>query len=146
MTRTIATGLRLLLLAPPLALGLAACDAMRANTQGPVQPQATSGPCQVDRFFLLGLRSVPTTMTVANTGAACRFTLINPALNAVVDAALLTGLPRHGEAHADLISGNRQAEIIYTPVPGYTGPDTFSVTLEPGAVGVTVKVVVQPPR
>lgn len=125
----------------PLLL-LSSCAAMEANTQGPTQPQSIAGPCTVKRFFLLGFRSVPTEMTVAGTGQACTFTLINPALNQVVDAALLTGVPRHGVATAELIGGARQVAVSYTPQPGYAGPDRFDVTLEPGAVGITVHVTV----
>ena len=123
---------------------LASCAAMRDNMQGPMQPQSIAGPCQVKRFFLLGLRSVPAEITVSNTGATCTFTLINPALDAVVDAALVTGLPAHGQARAERINGSRQAAVSYTPAPGYTGPDRFSITLEPNAVGITVNVTVGP--
>jgi hypothetical protein len=142
MVRDTFKGIRLLLLAPLLA----SCAAMEANTQGPLQPQSVAGPCQVQRFFLLGARSVPTQMTVTNTGQACTFTLINPALNVVVSAALLSGAPTHGRAEAGLISGARQAAVSYTPAPGYVGPDKFDITLEPGAVGVTVNVTVQAGR
>jgi hypothetical protein len=113
-------------------------------SQGPVQPQSASGPCQVSRFFFLGQRSVPTTMTVANTGQACSFILVNPALNAVIDAALPSGAPAHGRAVSEVVNGRRQVAVSYVPSPGYTGPDHFDVTLEPMAVGVTVNVVVQP--
>ena len=134
--------MRILLLTPLLA----SCAAVANNTQGPLQPQAVFGPCQVQRFFFLGQRSVPTQMTVANNGQACTFTLVNVALNRVVDAALLTGAPAHGRAEANLISGNRQASVSYTPLPGYIGPDKFDITLEPDAVGVTINVAVQPPH
>lgn len=129
-----------------LAPVLAACAGAANNTQGPMQPQSVRGPCQVQRFFFLSLRSVPTSMTVANIGEACTFTLVNPALNAVVNAALLTGSPAHGIAAAGVISGGRQAAVSYTPTPGYIGSDRFAVTLEPNAVGITVNVTVQPLR
>ncbi|HYZ64536.1 MAG TPA: hypothetical protein VE650_18955 [Acetobacteraceae bacterium] len=129
---------------PLIALLLASCADLEANTQGRVQPQAVSGPCQVQRFYLLGLRSVPTQMTVRNTGEACTFILINPALNVAIAAALVTGQPQHGRALAQLISGDRQAAVSYAPMPGYVGPDRFEVTLEPNAVGITVNVTVQP--
>ncbi len=132
-----------LLLLLPL---LAACAAAENNMQGPTQPQSLSGPCTVKRFFLLGFRSVPAQMVVAGTGQACTLTLINPALNVVVDAALLTGAARHGTATVELIGGARQVAVSYLPQPGYAGPDKFDITLEPGAVGVTFDVVVQPAR
>lgn len=125
---------------------LASCAALENNTQGPLQPQAVAGPCQVKPFFFLGLRSVPAEMTIANTGQACTLTLINPALNVVVNAALVTGPAQHGQAGAAVISGARQAAITYVPAPGYVGPDKFSVTLEPNAFGITMNVTVTPPR
>jgi hypothetical protein len=82
-------------------------------------------------------------MTLTNTGQACTFTLVNPALNAVVNAALITGAPSRGQASAGVVSAGRQAAVSYVPAPGYAGPDQFSVTLEPGAVGITVNVSVQ---
>ena len=141
VAKTTARAARMLLLAPLLA----SCAAIQANQQGPLQPQTVAGPCQVPKFFLLGLRSVPVQMTVSNAGQACSFTLVNPALNAVIDASLLTRLPAHGHAETGLVNGNRQAGVSYTPTPGYIGPDTFSVTLEPGAVGITVNVTVGSP-
>ena len=121
---------------------LASCAAMQNNTQGPLQPQTVSGPCQVKPFFLLGLRSVPAEMTIANTGQACTMLLINPALNVVVNAALLTAPAQHGQAQSAVTSGARQAFISYIPAPGYVGPDQFRVTLEPNAVGITMNVTV----
>lgn len=134
-------GRPLLLLIP---LWCASCTGLARNDQGVLQPQTVSGPCQVKKFFLLGLRSVPTEMTVGNIGQACTFTLLNAALQIPLNAALVTGQPAHGRATADLITGRRQAEVSYFPQPGYAGPDSFSVTLQPNAVGVTVNVTVQP--
>ncbi len=125
---------------------LTSCAALENNTQGPLQPQSVAGPCSVKPFFLLGVRSVPAEMTIANTGQACTLTLINPALNLPINAALLTGPAQHGQAQTGLISGARQAIVSYTPAPGYVGPDTFSVTLEPNAVGITMHVTVTPGR
>ena len=127
------------LLLAPLLTG---CAGMLDNMQGPVQPQSTTGPCQVERFYLLSLRSVPTRMTVANTGAACSFLLINPALNATLNAALLTGPAQHGQASTELANGRRQGLVSYVPQPGYVGPDKFDITLQPNAIGVTVEVTV----
>ena len=136
-------GPRNLLIAATLALS--SCAALQSNTQGPLQPQTVTGPCQVKPFFFLGLRSVPAALTIANTGQACTLLLVNPALNVVVDAALLTGPAQHGIATAGVTSGARQAIVTYVPAPGYTGPDRFSVTLEPNATGVTFNVAVTPP-
>lgn len=82
-------------------------------------------------------------MSVSNTGQACQFTLINPALDRVIDAALVTVAAQRARADAQLIGGNRQVLVSYTPSPGYSGPDRFGITLEPGATGVAVDVTVQ---
>lgn len=135
-------GFRVRSVAVVLALGVTACGALPEYSQGPLQPQAVSGPCDVKKFFLLSLRSVPTDLTIRNTGEACTMTLVNPALNAVINAALLTGQPQHGQATAGLTPGSRQAIVTYVPQPGYTGPDKFDVTLQPNAVGITFNVMV----
>lgn len=135
--RSLRAGLTLL---PLLA---ASCAGLDRNDQGQLQPQSVRGPCQVKKFFLLGLRSVPTNMTVGNVGAACTFTVLNPDLQVVINAALVTGPASHGQAAVGLNYGNRQAVVYYTPQPGYIGTDRFSVTLEPNAIGITVNVTVQ---
>lgn len=122
--------------------GLTSCAAFLDNNQGPLQPQTVSGPCEVKKFFFLSLRSVPAEMTIRNTGEACTITLVNPALNTVINAALLTGVPENGRAAAGLTPGSRQAVVSYMPLPGYTGPDKFDVTLQPNAVGITFSVTV----
>ena len=127
-----------------LPLWCASCAGLARNDQGALQPQTVTGPCQVKKFFLLSLTSVDVEMTVGNTGQACTFTLLNPALQIALNAALVTGRPEHGRATATLISGRRQAEVSYVPQPGYAGPDSFSVTLQPNAVGMTIAVTVQP--
>jgi len=135
---------RYLLLLLPLAA--AACGDLSRNDQGPLQPQTVRGPCDVKKFFLLSFTSVRAEMTIANGGGACEFTLLNPNLQIVVTAALVTGPARHGRAQAGIISGARQAIVSYLPEPGYAGPDQFKITLEPNAVGITVDVTVQPSR
>lgn len=129
-----------LVLLPLLA---ASCAGLDRNDQGRLQPQTVRGPCQVKKFFLLGLRSVPAEMTVGNAGAACTFTVLNPDLQVVINAALVTGPASHGRAGVGLAYGNRQAVVSYLPQPGYIGTDRFSVTLEPNATGITVNVTVQ---
>lgn len=96
------------------------------------------------KFFILSLTSVPAEITVGNTGQACSLTLFNPDLQIALNAALVTGQPAHGRATAALITGRRQAAVAYVPQHGYAGPDRFSVTFEPNALGVTFSVTVQP--
>ena len=134
--------LRRLLTVTPLVAASGA--GLARDDQGLLQPQTVRGPCQVKKFYILSTTTVRTNMTVSNVGQACRFTIFNPALQVVLNAALVTGQPAHGLATAELITAGRQAEISYTPQPGYTGPDSFSITLEPNALGVTLAVTVQP--
>ena len=134
---------RLKALLPLVALLVSSCAGLARNDQGNLQPQTVRGPCDVKKFFLLGLRSVPTDLTIRNTGEACTFTLLNPDLQIVLTAALVTMPPSHGRATAELVSGNRQGLVSYAPAPGYHGTDRFAVTFEPNATGVTLNVTVQ---
>ena len=131
-------------LVPGVALLVGSCAGLARDDQGRLQPQTVRGPCEVKKFFLLGFISVDARMAVENTGEACRLTLLNPDLQATLSAALVTTPAGHGQAVAGLITLGRQAEVSYVPAPGYAGPDRFSVTLEPGAVGITVAVTVRP--
>ena len=134
---------RWLAMAIPLAVG--SCAGLARNDQGVLQPQTVAGPCQVQKFFLLGLRSTPTSMTVSNSGQACTFTVINAAQQATLNAALVTSPASHGTAEAGLLLAGEQAVVRYTPQGGYTGPDRFAITIEPNNLGITVNVTVQPP-
>jgi len=132
---------RLMLLVPLVS---ASCADLARNDQGNLQPQTVRGPCQVKKFFILSQTAVRTDMTVGNVGQACRFTIFNPDLQVVLNAALVTGQPSHGRATAELITLGRQAAVSYVPQPGYAGPDQFSITLEPNDFAVIVAVTVQP--
>lgn len=125
-----------------LPLLAASCAGVQGGG-GPLQPQTVSGPCQVKPFFFLGLRSVPTDLVIRNTGEACSFSLVNYAAQIYLNNALITEPASHGRATAQLVSGNFQALVSYVPQPGYRGPDSFTVTLEPGATGVKLNVTVQ---
>jgi hypothetical protein len=135
--------LRGLLLLPVLLA--ASCADLARNDQGQLQPQTVSGPCQVKKFFILSQTAVHTDISVGNVGRACSFTIFNPDLQIVLNAALVTEQPAHGRATAALITAGRQAEISYIPQPGYAGPDKFSITLEPNDLAVVLTVTVRPP-
>ena len=47
-------------------------------------------------------------------------------------------------ATAELTLLGRQASASYMPEPGYTGPDHFTVTIEPRDLAISVAVTVQP--
>ena len=135
---------RLRSLALLVALLPASCAGLDRNDQGPLQPQSVSGPCQVKKFFILSLTTVRTDMTIGNAGQACSFTIFNPNLQLVLSAALVTTPAAHGRATAVLTNGDRQVAVSYVPQPGYAGPDSFGILIEPKALGVTVDVTVQP--
>ncbi len=127
-----------------LPLLTASCAGLQRVDQGTLQPQTVSGPCQVKKFFLVNLTAVPTDLTVTANGQACSFTLINPDLQIFNTAALVTERPSHGQATSGLLRGGVQAGVSYTPEPGYTGKDTFTVTLEPADRAIRLNVTVQP--
>ena len=127
-----------------LPLLLSGCAGLDRNDRGQLQPQTVRGPCQVEKFYVLGLTAVHTTMVVGNAGPACQFTVFNPDLQIVLTQALVTEPPAHGQASAALITLGRQAEIGYAPQPGYVGTDRFTVTLEPHDLAIAVAVTVQP--
>jgi hypothetical protein len=133
--------LRVLAIALPLAT--ASCAGLERNDQGALQPQTVRGPCQVKKFFLLSQTAVHTDMTVDNAGQPCTFTVLNPNLQVFPTASLITEQPAHGRAESGLTNGGRSPIVSYTPQPGYSGTDRFTVTIEPNnhaiAVAVTVK-------
>ncbi len=122
------------------------CAALLLRAAGPTQPQSTEGACQVIHFFLVALGTSNTDMTIDASGKSCTFTVINPDLQAIQTAALITRQPEHGRAEAGLVDGNRSAAIRYTPAPGYTGPDRFSAIVEPAGKSILVAVTVGPAR
>lgn len=136
--------LRLCKLSLAVPLLCASCAGLARNDQGTPQPQTVRGPCEVKKFFVLSQTSVHTDMTIGNAGQPCTLTMFNPNLQLTLAAALVTSQPSHGRASAALTNYDRQAIISYAPQPGYNGPDSFSITLEPNDLGVTVAVRVQP--
>lgn len=127
-------------IATPLLLGSLCLAACTNTSTGPLQPQTVSGACQVKSFFLVALSATPVSMTMNGAGQDCSFTVINPDLQAIQSAALVTTPAAHGRADARLISGGASAEVRYRPAPGYVGPDRFSVAIEPGDKALTVSV------
>ena len=140
----VATDMPKLVSALFLVLLLASCADLARSDQGALQPQSVTGPCTVKKFYLLALTAVHTNLAIGNTGEACSFTVLNPAVQAVVNAALVTSPASHGRATAELLLAGRQAGVSYVPQPGYTGPDQFTITLQPNNHAISVAVSVQP--
>jgi hypothetical protein len=116
-----------------LPLLAAGCAGLDRTDQGVLQPQTVSGPCHVKKFFLVGVSTTHTNMQVDN-----------PDIQAVLDGALVTGRPAHGQVVAGLINQGRSATIAYAPQPGFSGADRFSVAIEPGDHDIDFAVTVQP--
>ena len=134
-----------LMLSLGLALMLMSCGGdLSRSDPGRLQPQTVSGPCDVKKFFLVALTTIHTDMTVASGAGACTMTLINPNLQVFNTAALVTTLPLHGQATAGLVLSGTQVAVSYTPQPGYSGTDSFAITIEPADRGVTFAVTVGP--
>ncbi len=134
---------RILALTAPLLA--ASCAGLQPDSPGALQPQAIQGSCTVKKFYLLNLTAVHTDMAVRNDGLPCSFTILNPNLQIVTTAALVTEPAAHGQAGASTGGyGVRQALASYTPQRGYAGPDHFTVTLEPNDRAISVAVTVQP--
>ena len=126
------------------AMALSACGDLTRTDQGRLQPQTVDGPCTVKKFFLVRETAMHTNLSVGNSRDACQFSLINPDLQVFLTAALVTDQPLHGTATAGLLRSGTQATVSYVPQPGYTGPDHFTFTLEPGDAAVSVAVTVTP--
>ncbi len=124
---------------------LAGCAGLDRNDQGPLQPQNVRGPCDVKKFFLLSQTAVHTEMSVANSGQACEFIVLDPNLQAFPTDALITVNPEHGRALAGFANSGRSPAVSYLPQPGYVGPDRFTVTIEPNDHAIAVAVTVRPP-
>jgi len=127
-----------------MPLIVASCANLGPNPY--VQPQAVSGPCSIEPFFIVTFREIPTNMAVKNTGQMCAISMFNPDLGAVQDAAFLSLRPVHGQAWTQIFGGDRGMVIVfYKPTPAYFGPDLFDITFEPGARDVLFHVVVSSP-
>ena len=125
-------------------LAMAGCAGLDRNDQGRLQPQTVRGPCDVTKFFLLSQTAVHTEMTVASSGQACEFTVLDPNLQAFPSGTLVTVNPEHGRAQVGFANGGRSPAIAYTPQPGYVGADRFTVTIEPNDHAIAVAVSVRP--
>ena len=123
---------------------VAGCGDLSRIDRGNLQPQTVAGACEVKKFFIVSFQAQSTDMTVSNAGQGCTFTIFNPDLQIVTNAALITSPALHGQATAGLVDEARQASVSYRPQAGYAGPDQFSVTLEPNDRAVRVHVTVQP--
>ncbi len=125
-------------------LALSGCAGLDRNDQGRLQPQSVRGPCDVKKFFLLSQTAVHTQMSVANSGQACEFVVLDPNLQVFPTDALITVNPEHGRAQAGFANGGRSPAISYAPQPGYVGLDRFTVTIEPDDHAIAVAVTVRP--
>jgi hypothetical protein len=80
-------------------------------------------------------------MTVGNDGGWCGMTVVQAA-GEPFDAGLLPQPPLHGKVLIHKVGD--VTRIDYTPDQGFTGADSFVVTLIPGDAAIHTAVTVQP--
>lgn len=96
--------------------------------------------CTVGKVALTAGQETSTTMSVANDGGWCPITVANG--NGPYDSGLLTTKAAHGVVYIHSVGD--ATRIDYTPARGFTGTDSFAVTLLPGTPTLRVAATVTP--
>ena len=129
---------------PVMAVALTGC-----LQTAPSGPQARTyeydfkggaGLCEAARVSPSAGKTTDATMKVRSTGGWCGLSVSNG--GKPFDAPLLTARAEHGKVVVHSVGNDTR--IDYTPDRGYSGPDSFSVTLLPGAAVVKVAVTSVP--
>ena len=94
--------------------------------------------CQAAKPNLAAGRETATTLTVGNDGGWCAITVADG--GQPYGVGLLTARPAHGHVYVHTVGD--ATRIDYTPLPGYAGPDSFTVKLVPGDAALRVAVTV----
>ena len=132
-----------------LALAGAALQGCGGKPAGPAPPstrlfssdfQGAAKTCVVAKFKLDAGKSASTSMQVGNDGGWCAMTVAQD--GKPYDAGLLTQAPEHGDVYIHPVGDNTR--IDYTPAMGFSGADSFAVTLLPDRPMLHVDVVVAP--
>jgi hypothetical protein len=104
--------------------------------------QGAAAVCTVPEKVSLGAGAqTEATMVVKNDGGWCGITL-SRFPQRPYDAGLLVGRPANGRVHVHSVGD--VTRIDYTPDPGFSGDDRFTVRLLPGNPSLRVSVTVQP--
>lgn len=102
--------------------------------------QGGAKQCSAPRVTLQAGKETPAAMQVGNDGGWCG---IGVALDGQPYAAgLLTQAPEHGKVYIHPVGNDTR--IDYTPDLGFSGSDSFVVTLLPGSPVLRVTVTVSP--
>jgi hypothetical protein len=109
-----------------------------------VDQKGAAKSCTVPKVTPEDGKETPVPITVGNDGGRCAISVARPGSKewepAPYKTGLLTGRPSHGKAYIHTVGD--ATRIDYTPAPGYAGPDSFAVTLLPGAAVLRVEVTV----
>ncbi|MGY4803117.1 hypothetical protein [Teichococcus aerofrigidensis] len=98
--------------------------------------------CTVDdNPRLIDGRETVAPMTVVNDGGWCALRVARPGPEPF-DAGLLSARAENGRVYVHSVGD--YTRIDYTPLPGFSGTDSFTVRLLPGSTTVKVNVTVQP--
>jgi hypothetical protein len=106
-----------------------------------IDQQGAAASCTAPPVKLEEGKTVAGILTVANDGGWCAFTVAAPG-NRPYAAGLLSTASAHGRVYVHTVGD--ATRIDYTPDTGFTGADSFAVTLLPGSPVLQVAVTVQP--
>jgi hypothetical protein len=98
--------------------------------------------CTVPSVDLTAGKTVAAAITVGNDGGWCGVSVHQDGPKPY-DAGLLTSRPTHGTVTIHSVGDNTR--IDYVPDRGYSGPDSYTVSLLPGSPVLRVTVTVVPP-
>ena len=104
--------------------------------------QGGARECTTPRINPAAGQTADATMQVGNDGGWCALSVRQD--GKPYDAGLLTSRPAHGTVLIHAVGDTTR--IDYTPDRGYTGSDSFTVSLLPGQAAVRVAVTVTPPK
>jgi hypothetical protein len=102
--------------------------------------QGGAKTCVVPKPTLTPGKEASATMQVGNDGGWCGITVAQD--GQPYSAGLLTQAPGHGKVYIHPVGD--ATRIDYTPDPGYSGADSFVVTLLPGDPTLRVNATVAP--
>ena len=127
------------------ALTLQGCNQQQPAASGPrvfaADLQGSAKQCTTPRVATTAGQMADATMQIGNDGGWCGLTIQQN--GKPYDAGLLSFRPAHGEVLIHTVGD--ATRIDYTPDRGYTGTDSFTVSLLPGDAKLRVAVTISPP-
>jgi len=98
--------------------------------------------CEVQKVKLADGQTTNTTIKVGNDGGWCGLP-VRQSGGKAFDVGLLSARPAHGSVMIHEVGD--ETRIDYTPDRGFTGSDSFAVSLVPGGAVIHIEVTVTPP-